>query len=78
MFPERTKTAAIKKEMLFFHDIVGMDTDSDQLLDLARQCAKKRVVVKRPRLAKLLNQAPANFVIKGKSTRYDVYLPYLT
>jgi 16S rRNA (guanine1516-N2)-methyltransferase len=78
MFPERTKTAAIKKEMLFFHDIVGTDADSDQLLDLARQCAKKRVVVKRPRLAKPLNQVPANFVIKGKSTRYDVYLPYTT
>ena len=75
MFPERSKSAQVKKEMRFFHDIAGNDADSDQLLDLARHCAKKRIVVKRPRLAQTLNETTPNFVIQGKSTRYDVYLP---
>jgi len=75
MFPQRCKNAQVKKEMRFFHDIAGNDEDSDHLLSLARQCAKKRIVVKRPRLAKPLNKIAPNFIISGKSTRYDVYLP---
>ncbi|ENW1681610.1 class I SAM-dependent methyltransferase, partial [Neisseria gonorrhoeae] len=40
--------------------------------------AKKRVVVKRPRLGEhLAGQAPA-YQYTGKSTRFDVYLPYGT
>lgn len=74
MFPERQKSAQVKKEMRFFHDIAGKDMDSHELLKLAKSKAKKRIVVKRPRLAKPLNNETANFVITGKSTRYDVYL----
>ena len=76
MFPERSKSAYVKKEMQFFHDIAGSDSDSDQLLDVSRCCAKKRIVVKRPRLGRSLNNTTPNFVIVGKSIRYDVYLPY--
>ncbi len=75
MFPERQKKAQVKKEMLFFHDIAGKDLDSAKLLQLAKSQAKKRIVVKRPRLAKTLDSGQPNFVITGKSTRYDVYLP---
>lgn len=77
MFPERHKKAQVKKEMLFFHDIAGKDLDSSQLLDLARRSATRRIVVKRPRLAEALGEATANFVITGKSTRYDIYLPII-
>lgn len=75
MFPERQKKAQVKKEMRFFHDIAGKDLDSIELLSLARNCANKRIVVKRPRLAETLGNKPANFSITGKSTRYDIYLP---
>lgn len=76
MFPTRLKTAQVKKEMQFFHDIVGADDDSENLLLKAVSLAKKRIVVKRPRLAEqLTNEFQPNFVISGKSTRYDVYLP---
>jgi len=76
MFPERNKSAQVKKEMQFFHDIVGADEDSEALLLSALTKAKKRIVVKRPRLAEKLTQhvKPA-FEITGKSTRYDIYLP---
>lgn len=73
MFPERTKTALVKKDMQIFHDIVGKDNDADTLLQTALACATQRVVVKRPRLAALLEPAP-NFSLTGSSSRFDVYL----
>lgn len=75
MFPERQKSALVQKEMRFFHTVVGDDSDSDGLLACARQRAKHRVVVKRPRLAPLLANATPAFVISGKAVRYDIYLP---
>ena len=76
MFPSRSKSAQVKKEMQFFHDIVGSDSDSETVLLKALTLAKKRIVVKRPRLAnKLTEEMQPAFNISGKSTRYDVYLP---
>lgn len=76
MFPTRTKSAQVKKEMQFFHDIVGADSDSEKLLLTSLSLAKKRIVVKRPRLAaKLTKVVNPSFDITGKSTRYDIYLP---
>ncbi|MEH6456305.1 MAG: class I SAM-dependent methyltransferase [Cocleimonas sp.] len=76
MFPSRNKSAQVKKEMQFFHDIVGADEDSESVFLLALNKAKKRIVVKRPRLAeKLTEMVQPSFEITGKSTRYDVYLP---
>jgi len=57
MFPERNKSAQVKKEMQFFHEIVGADVDSELLLLSALQKAKKRIVVKRPRLAPMQNKS---------------------
>ena len=45
------------------------------LLTAARAVAKKRVVVKRPRLGDFLAQAEPAYQYAGKSTRFDVYLP---
>lgn len=75
MFPERKKSAQVKKEMQFFHDLVGNDDDADALLKVARKSAKERIVVKRPRLAPELSNQKPHFAITGKSIRYDVYLP---
>ena len=75
MFPARKKSAKVKKEMSFFHDIVGDDSDSHHVLALALKCASKRIVVKRPRLAETLSEVKPQFSITGKSTRYDIYHP---
>ena len=76
MFPTRSKSAQVKKEMQFFHDIVGNDIDAEIIFLKALYLAKKRIVVKRPRLAeKITNKVEPAFVITGKSTRYDIYLP---
>ena len=74
MFPQREKNALVKKEMRFFHDIVGKDEDSAELLEVALTRAIERVIVKRPAKAETLNARKPDFEIKGKTVRYDVYL----
>lgn len=73
MFPERQKSASVKKEMAILQDLLGKDSDCDKLFKTALTCARKRVVVKRPRLAPPLAAAPS-FSLQGKSSRFDIYL----
>lgn len=73
MFPERQKSAEVKKEMKAFHALVGADEDADQLLTPALQAARYRVVVKRPRKAPFLADEKPSFSLDGKSSRFDVY-----
>lgn len=73
MFPKQNKSALVKKEMRLLRDIVGDDLDAPALLNLARQRAKKRVVVKRPRLAAVIGDEKPNVVYEGGSSRFDVY-----
>ncbi|HFC8518201.1 class I SAM-dependent methyltransferase [Neisseria weaveri] len=75
MYPERQKSAAVKKEMAYFHGLVGAQQQEAELLAAAKQIAKKRVVVKRPRLGGFLNGERPAYQYTGKSTRFDVYLP---
>ncbi len=74
MFPHRQQSALVKKEMRLLRDVVGDDEDADDLLALALAYARKRVVVKRPRLAPSLNECVPDLVYSGKSSRFDVYL----
>ena len=73
MFPEKKKKSLVKKEMQVFHDLVGDDADCDDLLRCALQAPVKRVVVKRPRLAPVLNGLKPEAVLSGKRCRYDIY-----
>lgn len=73
MFPERQKSADVKKEMRAFHGLVGADDDADTLLPLALAHVNYRVVVKRPRKAPFLNNQMPSFQLEGKSSRYDIY-----
>lgn len=74
MFPERKKSAAVKKEMQIFHKLVGADEDADRLFEIALARARNRVVVKRPRIAPAMTGREPSHVIEGKRNRYDVYL----
>jgi 16S rRNA (guanine1516-N2)-methyltransferase len=73
MFPQRSKSAKVKKEMAIFRDLVGNDDDAGELLALALQVARYRVVVKRPRRALPLAGVKPGFSIEGKTTRFDIY-----
>lgn len=78
MYPERQKSAAVKKEMAYFHELVGMAQDEAALLDAALAEAGKRVVVKRPRLGETLCGRLPDYQYSGKSTRFDVYRPLMS
>ncbi len=74
MYPHSTKSALQKKEMRIFRLLVGADQDASELLTAALNCAKKRVVVKRPRGAPTIAGREPNMAISSKNTRYDLYL----
>ncbi|WP_404823015.1 class I SAM-dependent methyltransferase [Neiella holothuriorum] len=74
MYPHRQKSAAIKKEMRVFQQLVGADLDAESLLAVARQRANKRVVVKRPDYAEFLAGEKPHHQIVTKKNRFDVYM----
>lgn len=73
MFPHSRKSAAVKKEMELFRQLIGGDLDADQLLAAALEVAENRVVVKRPRKAPAIDGPDPGLVLEGKSGRFDVY-----
>lgn len=73
MFPERRKTAAVKKEMQAFHSVVGEDADAELLLKAALPRARYRLAVKRPRHAPAVAGPSVTYTLEGKSSRYDIY-----
>ncbi|WP_200911607.1 class I SAM-dependent methyltransferase [Teredinibacter purpureus] len=73
MFPSRKKSAEVKKDMQFFHDIVGNDNDAAGLLEVALGLAENRVVVKRPKIAPYLAGREPGYQLMGKSGRFDIY-----
>ncbi|PIT52993.1 16S rRNA methyltransferase [Snodgrassella alvi] len=77
MYPQKQKSAAVKKEMAYFHELLGTaDAHNDQALLLAAQkFAQKRVVVKRPANGVVLAEITPAFQYLGKTTRFDGYLP---
>ena len=87
MYPERQKSAAVKKEMAYFHALMeqpenersefrrSQNANDAALFQAARAIAQKRIVVKRPRLGEFLCGEKPAYQYAGKSTRFDVYLP---
>ena len=74
MYPERTKSSLVKKDMRILRGLAGDDQDAGELLNIALHCADNRVVVKRPRLAPTLGATVPSHAITGKTSRFDVYL----
>ncbi len=74
MYPERDKTALVKKEMRVLRAVVGDDDNAPALLAAALARASRRVVVKRPRRAPSIAGPRPSHSLPGKTTRFDVYL----
>lgn len=75
MFPERGRSAQVKKEMFVFQKVVGQDLDTLDMLSFAIDHAIKRVVVKRP-----ANEVPLEtniikcaYSVDGGQCRFDCY-----
>ena len=74
MYPHDTKSALNKMSMRVIRSLVGDDDDSWQLMDRAKEMAKKRIVIKRPRLAPPLTDDKISYQVKMKSSRFDIYI----
>ena len=72
MYPHRSKSAAVKKEMRILRRLVGDDPDSGDLVVAALTSGVPRVVVKRPGSAPPLGQPSLQF--QDGNHRFDVYL----
>lgn len=76
MYPERKKSAKVKKEMQALQQLLGHGDDLQLLLDAALACATKRVVVKRPKGAEPLSARMPTHTINSKKTRFDIYMSF--
>lgn len=74
MFPPRSKSARVKKDISMLQQILGIDEDFDELLNIARECARYRVVVKRPGRKNSGDTLKPSFQIEGKSAHFDVFV----
>lgn len=76
MFPPRSKTAKVKKEMQLLHRLLGasLPEDDEALLSIAFEKVLGRVVVKRPKSADYLANKKPSYSLNTKAMRYDVYV----
>jgi len=75
MHPARRSSALVKQDLRRLRDIVGDDDDAPELMQIALNAARKRVVLKWPQKAATMVGLPApSHQISGKSTRYDVFM----
>ena len=75
MYPDKKKSASVKKNMQLLQKLLGHDLDTDDVLNAALNKAGKRVVVKRPKGAPILNATcKPTLAYESKSTRYDTYI----
>ena len=75
MYKDRKKTALVKNNMRLVREIVGPDSDYVELLKVALNCAKNRVVLKQPRYADPIKEIrKCSHQILGKTIRYDIFM----
>jgi 16S rRNA (guanine1516-N2)-methyltransferase len=75
MHPPRKNSALVKRELRQVREIVGTDEDAADLVRVALQTARNRVVLKWPAKADAIEGIQAcSHQILGKSTRYDVFM----
>lgn len=74
MFPERKKSAAVKKKFQLLHQLERPCEDETELLDVSLSAHPRKVVVKRPAKGPWLADRKPSYFLTGKSVRYDVYV----
>ena len=75
MFPERRKSAAVKKKFQLIHHLEAPCQNEGALLAAAISAAPRKVVVKRPAKGPHLAGVKPSHSLAGKAVRYDVILP---
>ena len=71
MFPERRKSAAVKKKFQLIHHLERPCSNEEELLRAAIEAGPRKVVVKRPPKGPYLAGQKPSYSITGKAVRYD-------
>ncbi|MDY2776996.1 MAG: class I SAM-dependent methyltransferase [Collinsella sp.] len=71
MFPERSKSAAVKKKFQLLHHLERPCANQEELLRAALEVRPRKVVVKRPAKGPYLAGVKPSHSIVGKAVRYD-------
>lgn len=74
MFPERTKSAEVKKKFQLIHGLEKPCADEEELFDAALSALPQKIIVKRPLKAPYLAGRKPGYSISGKAIRYDCYV----
>ncbi len=76
MFPERKKSAKVKKDMQIMHNVAfnSDENNNDILTNLTNRKLAKKIIVKRPVNAEFLANKKPSSQLKGKTNRFDIYL----
>lgn len=72
MFPQRHKSAAVKKKLQLIQRLEAPCADEDELLDAALVAHPRKVVIKRPAKGPWLAGVKPSYSLEGKAIRYDV------
>ncbi len=73
MYPERKKSALVKKEMRIFHELVGQDQDREEYLKAVLDADYRKTVMKLPKWADIMHPERVNTVVATKNHRFVVY-----
>lgn len=71
MFPERQKSALIKKKFQLLQQLERPCSDEEELMNAALASKPRKIVIKRPANGTFLANRKPDYSIKGKSIRYD-------
>lgn len=71
MFPERHKTAAVKKKFQLIHHLEKPCEDEEALLNAAIAAKPRKILIKRPVKGPYLCGRKPSYSIAGKAVRYD-------
>lgn len=72
MFPERKKSAAVKKKLQLIQRLEAPCSDEAELLDAAIAAGPRKVLIKRPAKGPWLAGRKPSYSLSGKAIRYDV------
>ncbi len=74
MFPERQKSASVKKKFQLLHLLESPCSDEESLLDAAFFAAPRKIIIKRPPKGPFLALRRPDYSISGKAVRYDCFV----
>lgn len=70
-YPKKKRLLRIRQGMQVARELVGDDADANELVEIAKKVARKRVVIKRPKFVK--EDSRATRAYKSPRTRYEVF-----